>query len=104
MAFEMRNGEAISSQPLAKVRKRGDSTPLATTKRFYYCHCEARSAEAISSLDSFASGSSDNCFVLQVALVIGCRFPERRGEKESFPPGQAPPRKADAGNQAHIRG
>ncbi len=47
---------------------------------------------------------SDNCFVLQVALVIGCRFRGRRGKRESFPPGQAPPRKADAGNQAHVRG
>ncbi len=44
---------------LKKPEKRRDATPLATTKRLYYCHSETRSAE-----QSYLRN------VLQVALLI----------------------------------
>jgi hypothetical protein len=44
---------------LQKSKKREDATEPLATKRLYYSHCEARSAEAILSEDGSASGSSE---------------------------------------------
>lgn len=39
---------------LQSPKNKGTPLPLATTKRLYYCHCEARRAQTITSEDCFA--------------------------------------------------
>ncbi len=55
---------------LQKSEKGEDATePLATT-RLYYCHCEARSAEAISPEERFASGSPGFLIKMDFAQIF----------------------------------